>query len=111
MLPSDINLKIRLGTVGYNNKILVSDSRFSLGKNLKVNTLESETPPSPPPPPPVPKTTHKEFLTKVESHKNLLQKETITHKGLEQPAITHEKGRTALILFLTGGFTMWFMFR
>ena len=32
MLPSDINLKIRLGTVGYNNKILVSDSRFSLGK-------------------------------------------------------------------------------
>ena len=25
MLPSDMTLKIRLGTVGYNNKILVSD--------------------------------------------------------------------------------------
>ena len=32
MLPSDMNLKIRLGTVRYNNKILVSDGKFSLGK-------------------------------------------------------------------------------
>ena len=36
MLPSDMNLKIRLGTVGYNNKILVSDEKFSLGKNNEV---------------------------------------------------------------------------
>ena len=40
MLPSEMNLKIRLGTVG-NNKILVSDEKFSLGKNDEVN----ETPP------------------------------------------------------------------
>ena len=32
MLPSDMNLKIETGTVGYNNKILVSDEKFSLGK-------------------------------------------------------------------------------
>ena len=32
MLSSDMNLKIRLGTDGYNNKILVSDGNFSLGK-------------------------------------------------------------------------------
>ena len=32
MLPSDVNLNIRSGTVGYNNKILVSDVKFSLGK-------------------------------------------------------------------------------
>ena len=31
-LPSDMNLKIKTGTVGYNNKILVSDSKFNLGK-------------------------------------------------------------------------------
>ena len=37
MLPSDMNLKIKTGTVGYNNKILVSDGNFSLGKNEKVN--------------------------------------------------------------------------
>ena len=37
ILPSDMNLKIRSGTVGYNNKILVSDGKFNLGKNEKVN--------------------------------------------------------------------------
>ena len=37
MLPSDMNLNIRSRTVGYNNKILVSDGKFSLGKNDKVN--------------------------------------------------------------------------
>ena len=37
MLPSDMNLKIKTGTVGYSNKILVSDGKFSLGKNENVN--------------------------------------------------------------------------
>ena len=37
MLPSDMQLRIRSGTVGYNNKILVSDGNFSLGKNDEVN--------------------------------------------------------------------------
>ena len=36
MLPSDMNLKIRLRTVGYNNKILISDGKFSLGKMKKL---------------------------------------------------------------------------
>ena len=36
MLPSDMTLKIRLGTVGYNNKILVSDGNFSLGKTMRL---------------------------------------------------------------------------
>ena len=44
MLPSDMNLKIRLGTVRYNNKILVSDGKFSLGKNIEVNALVLEEP-------------------------------------------------------------------
>ena len=35
MLPSDMNLKIKTGTVGYNNRILVSDEKFSLGKKRK----------------------------------------------------------------------------
>ena len=30
MLPSDMNLKIKTGTVGYNNKILISYGNFSL---------------------------------------------------------------------------------
>ena len=35
MIPSDTNLKIRSGTAGYNNKILVSDGKFILGKKRK----------------------------------------------------------------------------
>ena len=41
MLPNDMTLKIRLGTVSYNNNILVSDEKFILGKNEKVNSLET----------------------------------------------------------------------
>ena len=37
MLPSDMTLKIRPGTVGYNNKILMSDGKFSLGKTMRSN--------------------------------------------------------------------------
>ena len=37
MLPSDMSLKIKTGTVGYNYKILVSDGNFSLGKNENIN--------------------------------------------------------------------------
>ena len=38
MLPSDMTLKIKFGTAEYNNEILVSDSRFNLGRNYMVNT-------------------------------------------------------------------------
>ena len=41
MLPSNMILKIKTGTVRYNNKILVSDGKFILGKNEKVNSLET----------------------------------------------------------------------
>ena len=40
MLPSDMNLKIKTGTVRYNNKILVSDEKFSLGKMLRLAHLQ-----------------------------------------------------------------------
>ena len=42
MLPGDMDLNIRSGTVGYNNKILVSDGEFTLGKNDKVNTSSAK---------------------------------------------------------------------
>ena len=41
LLPSDMKLKVKTGTVGYNNKILVSDEKFILGKNEKVNSLKT----------------------------------------------------------------------
>ena len=36
MLPSDMTLKIRPGSVGYNHKIIVSDGKFSLGKTMRL---------------------------------------------------------------------------
>ena len=41
----------------------------------------------------------------VESHSNTALE--LTHA----PTISHEDEKTALILFITGGFTVWFMFR
>ena len=43
MLPSNMQLRIRSGTVGYNNKILISDKKFNLGKNDEVNSPVIET--------------------------------------------------------------------
>ena len=96
MLPSDMNLKIRSGTAGYNNKILVSDGKFSLGKNENVNLTI-----------PAMKSHKANSLepTTIESHSNTTQ--GLTHA----PTISHEDEKTALILFLTGGFTVWFLFR
>ena len=93
MLPGDMNLKLKTGTVGYNNKILISDGNFSLGKNDGVNAGFTK---------PEEKTTMKRDS----------QKPTTIHKVVTQkPIITHEEERAALILFLTGGFTILFMFR
>ena len=96
MLPSDMNLKIRSGTVGYNNKILASDEKLRLGKNDEVN----ETPP-------VMKSHKTNSLepTTIESLSNIAQ--GLTHA----PTISHEDEKIALILFLTGGFTLWFPFQ
>ena len=115
MLPSNLKLKIKTGTVGYNNKVLVSNGNFILGKNEKVNSLETPT---------------------IKTHKtNSLETPTIkTHKTnpLETPAIkstqtavnsertadleqktniSHEDEKVALVLSLTGIFTIWFIFR
>ena len=99
MLPSDINLKFRSGTAGYNNKILVSDEKFSLGKNENVNLT----------------------VPAIKSHKysktNSLEPTTIeshstTTQGLAHtPTISHEDEKIALVLSLAGIFAIWYMFR
>ena len=42
MLPSNMNLNIRSGTAGYNNKIFVSNCMLSFGRNKMVNTSVPE---------------------------------------------------------------------
>ena len=123
MLPSDMTLKIRPGTVGYNNKILVSNGKFILGKNEKVN----ETP----------KISHKTNSLEarkgtsfsapqaetpaIKNHKtNFIEPTTITtSQGLTHtPAISqkpktiiHNEEKIALVLALAGGFAIWNIFR
>ena len=40
MLPSDMNLKIKTGTVRYNNNILVSDENLVWGKMMRLTHLQ-----------------------------------------------------------------------
>ena len=94
MIPSDMELRIKTGTVGYNNKILVSDVNFSLGKNEKV------------------------MVPVIKSHNtNSIEPTTITHtpaisqKNQEPKTITHSDEKIALVLVLAGGFAIWNMFR
>ena len=101
MLPSDMTLKIRLGTVGYNNKILVSNEKFILGKNEKVNSL------------PVMKS-HKVTQTatrlKCNSNDVLSHAPNISYKPQEPKTITHNDDKIALVLVLAGGFAIWNIF-
>ena len=79
MLPTDINLKIRLGTVGYNNKTLVSDEKFILGKNEKVNSVEAPV---------------------MKSHKGskVVTQTAVTHKDSEKTAVTHKDSEKSRLL-------------
>ena len=100
MIPSDMNLKIRLETVGYNNKIFLLDGKFSLGKNDEVNEK--------------PKITHQSTIThhELEKKPNITQaqKPTITrHELAKEP--THEDEKIVLVLALAGGFAIWNVFR
>ena len=99
VLPRDMNLKIRSGTVRYNYKILISDGKFSLGKNDKVNSLETPAMKSP-----------QTAASHRDSNDMLAQKLTINHKNQEPQTITHNEKNIALVIFLAGGFAIWNMF-
>ena len=108
MLPTNMELRIKPGTVGYNNKILVSDGKFSLRKNDEVNSLKAQSTPQ-------------AVTPAIKNHKtNSIKPTTITtSQGLTQtPAIsqkpktiTHSDEKISLVLALTGGFAIWNMFR
>ena len=94
-----MNLKIGLGIAGYNNKILLSDGKFSLGKNEKVNSLETPAIKS-----------HKDSNVVKQTADS--EKTAVTHRDLERkPTITHQEEKIALILSLTGIFTIWYLFQ
>ena len=96
-----MTLKIKTGTVGYNNKILVSDGKFILEQNEKVNSLET------------PAISHKDSNLVKQTEVTHKDSETaVIHKDLERkPTITHDEEKIALILSLTGIFTVWYLFQ
>ena len=83
MLPADMNLKIKSGTVGYNNKILVSDGEFSQGKNekVKVEGVGSANAPA--------RKSHK--YSKTNSLQGLAHAPNISHKKQEPQTIAHSE--------------------
>ena len=119
MLPSDLKLKIKTGTVGYNNKILVSNRNFILGKNEKVNSLEAPSAPQAETPAIKNHKTNSLETPTIKTHKtNPLEtpamKSTQTavnsERTAEKPIISHEDEKVALVLSLTVIFTTWFIF-
>ena len=106
MLPTNTELRIRSGAFGYNNKILISDKKFNLGKNDEVNSLET----------PAIKNhkTNSLETPAIKSHSNtargLTHTSAISH-GCEAPTPpVHEDEKAVYILSLIGGFTVWFLF-
>ena len=102
MLHSDMTLKIRPATVGYNNKILVSDGKFCLGKNDEVNlavpAIKSHK-------------TNSIELTTITATQGLTHTPAISQKNLKPQTITHDVEKIALVLALAGDFAIWNMFR
>ena len=97
-----MELKIRLGTAGYNNKILVSDGKFILGKNEKVNLAV-----------PVIKShkTNSIEPTTITTTQGLTHAPAISQKNQKLKTITHIEEKIALVLALTGSFAIWNIFR
>ena len=115
MLPSDMTLKIRPGTVGYNNKILVSDEKFILGKNEKDNlavpTMKSHKTNSLETPAFKNHKTNSIKPTTITTSQGLTQTPAISQKNQEPKTITHNEEKIALVLALAGGFAIWNIFR
>ena len=94
-------MNLRIGKVkNYNNKILISSPSFKIGTNLKIN-LDG-------------KKDELDVKLKVKTKPNIeLNKE---HKQYVKPnikfdKITYEEEKVALVLGITSGFTVWWMFK
>ena len=114
-LPSDMTLKIKPGTVGYNNKILVSDGKFSLGKNDEVNlavpAMKSHKTNSKETPAIKNHKTNSIKPTTIITSQELMHTPAISQKNQEPKTRTHNEEKIALVLALAGGFAIWNIFR
>ena len=81
------------------NKILISDGKFSLGKNENVNALVLG--------PTDPASREEPVISMPKGHPS--HKVVAQQTQAKKPA-THEDEKIAFILFLAGGFTIWNIF-
>ena len=93
-----MNLKIKTGTIRYNNKILISDEKFILGKNEKVNVMTPAI------------KNHKINSLEVPAMKSTHNSERIADLK-QKTIISHEDEKVALVLSLAGGFAIWNILR
>ena len=84
-----MNLNIRSGTAGYNNKILVSNGAVSLGRNDVVNAA-------------VPK---KSIYRTPIMHARVPR---AAHTSASQAELMQEEERVILVLVLTSSFEIWY---
>ena len=104
MLPSDMDLNIKTGVAGYNNKILISDPSLNLGINKKINEGSSLT---------------NATRTSTKGLQELPKGSELPSEGralkpdheLNPTVSPHEEEKIALILWLTTSFSIWNMFR
>ena len=114
MIPSDMNLKVGSRTVRYSNKILVSDGKFILGKNEKVNSvpvMKSHKTDSLETPAIKNHKTNSIKPTTITTSQGLTHTPAISQKYQEPKTITHNEEKIALVLALAGGFAIWNIFR
>ena len=103
MLPSDMNLRIRSGTVSIIRKFSFLMKNLVWGKMKKVNLMVPAI------------KSHKVTQTASNSNDVLPPRgshaPTIIHKNPGPHTITHNDEKIALVLALAGGFAIWNIFR
>ena len=92
MSPSDMNLNIRSGTVRYNSKILVSDGKFSLRKNDKVNTSAPS---------------NKTTIVHIPKKSSHIAPGVHVPNSVHTSVSVHEEERVALVLALARALGVW----
>ena len=120
MLPSDMNLRIRI-IKNYNNKILVSLPSFKIGTNLKINlgtnlkiNGEKDKPDVKPKKEPDIKSNkeHKQDAKPyIKSNKEHKQDVKMIKTEPDMNKITYEEEKIALVLGITSIFTVWWLFK
>ena len=102
MITKNMNLKIKTGTFGYNNKIFVSDEKLIPEKNEKVNSLET---------PAIKNHETNSLETSAMKSTQAAVNSERTADLERKTIISHKHEKVALVLSLTGIFTIWFIFR